>query len=144
MTNYITNDQEMINYMKDRLTDSINLIYEVDTVVKEGIPFPFFQNEVADVIMQNEKLTKEQAWGRLYNKFAAKEPLKLITDCINKTEINRPDIIISFWYYPEYSLLISSINEIKYTPGHAKGWLYLAEINDIGETVIKATTYWTN
>ena len=94
--------------------------------------------------MQKEKLSFEQAWKRLDRKFLAKEPLKLSTSCIKKTNNNKPDVKVAFWYYPEYGLLITDIVEIKYTPGHSKGWLFLAEIGDNGEINIIETTFWTN
>ena len=41
MTEYFENCKELKTYLKDRLTDTINLKYEVDTLVNEGIPLFF-------------------------------------------------------------------------------------------------------
>jgi hypothetical protein len=142
MTEYIKNSEELKTYFKNILTDSINLKYEIDTVVKEGVPFPFFVKEISTIISQNEKISNEQASIRLYRKFQAVEPLRLNTGCIKNTKISRPEIMVSYWFYPEYGLLISEISEIKLEPKYGQGFLFLAEIGNEGEIKIIAKSDW--
>jgi len=142
MTEYIESSKELKNYFKNILSDTINLQYELDTVIIEGVPFPFFVKEISEIIMQNEKISIEQASTRLYRKFKAVEPLRLTTGCIKSTKISRPDIKVSFWFYPEYGLLISEISEIKYEPKYGRGFLFLAEIGNDGEIRIIEKSDW--
>jgi len=142
MTEYIESSKELKTYFKNVLSDTINLQYELDTVITEGVPFPFFTKEISKIIMQNEKISIEQAFTRLYRKFQSIEPLRLTTGCIKNTKMSRPDIKVSFWFYPEYGLLISEISELKYEPKYGRGILFLAEIGNEGEMKIIKKSDW--
>ena len=142
MIEYIKNSEELKTYFKNILTDSINLKYEIDTVVTEGVPLPLFAKEISKIIAQNEKISIEQAYSRLYRKFQVKEPLRLITGCIKSTRILRPDVNVSFWFYPEYGLLISEISEMKYEPKYGKGFIFLTKIDNDGEIEIIEKSNW--
>jgi hypothetical protein len=142
MTEYIKNSEELKTYFNNILTDSIHLKYEIDTVVTEGVPFPFFVKEISEIIAQNEKISIEQAYARLYRKFQVKEPLRLTTSCIQRSKISRPDVKVSFWFYPEYGLLISEISELKYEPKYGRGILFLAQIGNEGEMKIIKKSDW--
>jgi hypothetical protein len=142
MTEYIKNSEELKTYFKTILTDSINLKFEIDTGVTEGVPFPFFVKEISEIISQNEKISSEQAYSRLYRRFQVIEPIRLTTGCINSTKIPRPDVKVTFWFYPEYGLLISEISELKYEPKYGRGILFLAEIGNGGEMKIINKSDW--
>jgi len=142
MTEYIESSEELKTYFKNVLTDSIKLKYEIDTLVKEGVPFPFFVKEISEIVAQNEKISVKQAYTRLIWKFPVIEPLRLSTGCINSTKIPRPDVKVTFWFYPEYGLLISEISELKYEPKYGRGILFLAEIGNEGEMKIIKKSDW--
>ena len=142
MTEYIKNSEELKTYFKTILTDSINLKFEIDTVVTEGVPFPFFVKEISEIISQNEKISSEQAYSRLFRRFQVIEPIRLTTGCFNSTKIPRPNVKVTFWFYPEYGLLISEISELKYEPKYGRGILFLAEIgNEGGMKIIKKSDW---
>ncbi|HLP04239.1 MAG TPA: hypothetical protein VK152_02310 [Paludibacter sp.] len=143
MQELIESSKDLKNHFKDILSDTTKLKYELDTIVTEGVPTMFFDKEISTIIMQNEKIPSKQAYSRLYIKSQIENPLKLNTRCINNTKIQRPDVKVSFWFYPEYGLLISEVSKIKYKREYGKGYLFLAKISDDGKLNIIKTTNWT-
>jgi hypothetical protein len=142
MTKYIETSSEVKIYFSENNTDATELKYEVDTLVTEGISFPFLQSEVANFVKNEEKISLEQASNRLEIKFLVKPSIKLNSGCLKKTNINKPKVNIAYYYYPEYGLLTAEISKIKYTPEYGKGFLLLAKIGLNGEIKILKTSFW--
>jgi hypothetical protein len=142
MTKYIENSNEVKIYFSENNASSTELKYEVDTLVTEGISFPFLQSEVANFIKNEEKIPLGQANKKLEMKFLAKPSIKLNSGCLKKLNINKPKVKIEYYYYPEYGLLTAEISKIKYIPEYGKGFLILAKIDLNGEIKILKTSFW--
>ena len=142
MTKYIENSNEVKIYFSDENTSETELKYEVDTLVSEGVSFPFLQSEVANFIKNEEKISLGQANKRLEMKFLTKPSIKLNSGCLKKLNINKPKVNIEYYYYPEYALLTAKISKIKYIPEYGKGFLILAKIDLNGEIKTLKTTFW--
>lgn len=142
MTKYIENSNEVKIYFSENNTGSTELKYEVDTLVTEGISFPFLQSEVANFVKNEEKISLDEAYKRLEIKFLAKPSIKLNSGCLKKLNINKPKVNITYYYYPEYGLLTAEISKIKYMPEYGKGFLILAKIDLNGEIKILKTSFW--
>ena len=130
MTKYIENSNEVKIYFSESDTGATELKYEIDTLVTEGISFPFLQSEVANFVKNEEKISLDLAYKRLEIK------------CLKKLNINKPKVNITYYYYPEYGLLTAEISKIKYKPEYGKGFLILAKIDLNGEMKILKTSFW--
>lgn len=142
MTKYIENSNEVKIYFSDENTGVTELKYEVDTLISEGVSFPFLQSEVANFIKNEEKISLGQANKRLEMKFLAKPSIKLNSGCLKKLNINKPKVNIEYYYYPEYALLTAEMSKIKYISEYGKGFLILAKIDLNGEIKTLKTTFW--
>jgi hypothetical protein len=142
MTKYIENSNEVKIYFSENNTGSTELKYEVDTLVTEGISFPFLQSEVANYVKNEEKISLAAAYKRLEIKFLAKPSMKLNSGCLKKLNIDKPKVNITYYYYPEYGLLTAEISKIKYMPEYGKGFIILAKIDLNGELKIIKTSFW--
>jgi hypothetical protein len=142
MTKYVENSNEVKIYFSENNTGSTELKYEVDTLITEGISFPFLQSEVANFIKNEEKISLDQANNRLEIKFLSKPSIKLNSGCLKKLNVNNPKVNIAYYYYPEYGLLTAEISKIKYIPEYGKGFLILAKIDLNGEIKILKTSFW--
>lgn len=142
MTNYIENSNEVKKYFSESNTSSTELKYEIDTLVTEGISFIFSQHEVAIFVKNEEKISLNAAYKRLDLKFLAKPTIKLNSGCLNKLNISKPKVKITYYYYPEYGLLTAEISQIKYKSEYGRGFLILAKIDLNGELEIIKTSFW--
>ena len=140
ISNYIENSNEIKNYFLENGNRKLNC--EVGEVVKEGICFPFLQSEVAKIVMEEEKISLEQASKRLEIKFLLKPVSTLKSNCLENRKNDRPDVKIEYYYYPEYSLLTTEITKVKYSAEYGKGYLILAKINADNKVEILKTTFW--
>jgi hypothetical protein len=142
MTEYVKNSNEIKKYFVENSSNSRELDCEIDTLVTEGISFPFLQSEVANIIKNEEKISLEQANRRLEIKFLSKPVIKLNSVCIKNSNVSKPQVKIEYYYYPEYALLTAEISKIKYEKEYGKGYLVLARIESSGEMKILKTSFW--
>ena len=142
MTKYIENSNEVKLFFAAYNAEFTELKYEVDTLVTEGISFPFLQYEVANYIKNQEKISLVEANKILELKTLAKPIIKLNSGCLKKLNINNPKVNIAYYYYPEYGLLTTEISKIKYKPEYGGGFLILAKIDANGAIEILKTSFW--
>lgn len=118
------------------------LTSKTDSLITEGIVFPFLQSEIAAIVKNEEQISLAQANKRLEEKFLH-NPLQLDPVCpISKNTGVKPDVGIEYYYYPEYALLTAEITKIKYAPEYAMGFLILAKLDSVGKLKILKTTVW--
>ena len=142
ISEYVKNSSEIKKYFIENSSGSTELKFEIDTLVTEGISFPFLQSEVANIVRDEEKISLEQAYRRLEIKFLSKPIIKLNSVCIKNSNISKPQVKIEYYYYPEYALLTAEISKIKYGKEYGKGYLVLAKIDVSGEMKILKTSFW--
>jgi len=142
MSEYVKNSSEIKKYFLENSSNSTELNSEIDTLVTEGISFPFLQSEVANIIKNEEKISLEQAYKRLEIKFLSKPIIKLNSVCLKQTNVGKPQVKIEYYYYPEYALLTAEISKIKYVNEYGNGYLILAKIDSSGEMKILKTSFW--
>lgn len=142
LTNFIENSNDVKSYFLDKNSNSTDLKYEIDTLITEGISFMFLQYEVANYVMNEEKISFEEVNKRLEMKFLVKPNLELNSRCLKRQYINHPTVNIKYYYYPEYGLLTAEISKIKYIPEYGKGYLILAKIELNGDLKIIKTSFW--
>jgi hypothetical protein len=142
MYEYIKNSNEIKDYFFENPLSPIQLNCEIDTLVTEGIPFPFLQSEVAKIIEKEEKVSFAEAYRRLEFKFLSKPTIKLNPACLEHINANKPQVKIQYYYYPEYALLTAQISKIKYIEEYGIGYLILAKIDLNGEIAILKTSSW--
>lgn len=142
MYEYVKNSSEVKDYFFKNPLSSIELNCEIDTLVTEGISFPFLQSEVAKIIEKEEKISSSEASRRVEVKFLSKPTIKLNPACIKQTNVSKPQVKIEYYYYPEYALLTTQISKIKYEEGYGIGYLILARIDLNGEIEILKTSFW--
>ncbi|WP_447635707.1 hypothetical protein [Flavobacterium microcysteis] len=142
MYEYVKNSNDIKDYFLENPLSPIELNCEIDTLVTEGIPFPFLQSEVAKIIEKEEKISSSEASTRLAVKFLSKPTIKLNPACIKQTNVSKPQVKIEYYYYPEYALLMTEISKIKYEEGYGEGYLILARIDPNGAIEILKTSFW--
>ncbi|MEK8181251.1 hypothetical protein WMW71_12965 [Flavobacterium buctense] len=142
MSEYIKNSNEIKAFFLKNPSDSTILKSEIDSLVTEGIVFPFLQSEVANIIKNEEKISLDQAYSRLEVKFLSKPIIKLNSVCVKQTNVSSPEVKIEYYYYPEYALLTAQISKIKYSQEYGKGYLVLAKIDSNGEMKILKSSFW--
>ena len=141
MTDFTVNSKELITFFKGSIFENVNLKYECDTLITEGIPI-ILESQIAKIIINQEKISSEEAYESISKKKLLRQNFRLSTNCLKKSKIIDPEINIHYYYYPEYSLLITDVENILYEPGYSRGWLYLAELDDIGNIKIIDSSFW--
>ena len=108
---YAKNDTIMQKYMLDNLLDSTGFTYKIDTLIQDGAYTGFFTTELVGLLAEKEKISKECAFNRLFHKNLQNEILRV--SCRNNSmSFYKPQVEISFNYYPEYRLLVTLIRKI--------------------------------
>ncbi|ESU21054.1 hypothetical protein FCR2A7T_07180 [Flavobacterium cauense R2A-7] len=141
MINYVENSNELKSFFRGKPGNTI-LEYECDTLVNEGIPRSPFDIGMTQIIEKEEKISHKEAEERLARKFLIGEPKKLYTGCVNKSNSTKPEVKVSYYYYPEYSLLITEVERILYEKGYSSGYMFLTKLNNDGDITIINSTFW--
>ncbi|MBC8643573.1 hypothetical protein [Flavobacterium lindanitolerans] len=106
MYEYIKNSNEIKDYFFENPLSPIQLNCEIDTLVTEGIPFPFLQSEVAKIIEKEEKVSFAEAYRRLEFKFLSKPTIIQCTN--NEVACSKKRMIRVVWHYCQPSLKSSN------------------------------------
>jgi hypothetical protein len=138
MTQHIKNS----DYIKQYYSEVKNQVFDVDTILLEGIPLPFLQSEIANIISEKEGIPQVEAAQRIEYKYLGHPNTILISDCIKGVKDPSAKLKISYLYIPEYSLLSALISKTNYAKEYNKGLAFLVKINDEGVIEIIKTTEW--
>lgn len=141
LTKYIESLPEIKEHFLNGNSDKLNLNYEIEELIVEGIPFPFFHFEIAEIIKVEEKISSAEAYNIVQLRHFTRSS-KLNTFCLKKTNIKNPDFKIEYFYYPEYSLLMTEISKIKYKTEYGGGFLLLTKLDSEGKITLLKTSYW--
>jgi len=138
---YTEKDTIMQKFMFDSLPNPLSFSYKIDTLIQEGIYAIGFSTEIINYIVENEGISRSCAFNRIFHKYLQNEFLRI--NCIKKTIFKKPQVEISFNYYPEYKLLITWVTKIKYVASYGKGYVYLSQLDKNGRIKIIKTISWT-